>query len=65
VACTLNAPGLWHDSVIAENGGLYETLRRVRNNTGGKAVVDSAFSLKKCPFLIKSGGKTSRNGVDD
>jgi hypothetical protein len=59
VACTLNAPGSWHDSVIAENGGLYDTLRGVHNNTGGKAVVDSAFSLKQCPFLIKSGKKAS------
>jgi hypothetical protein len=35
VACTLNAPGLWHDSVIVENGGLYEMLREVHPNTGG------------------------------
>jgi hypothetical protein len=55
VACTLNAPGSWHDSFIAENGGLYASLEEVYNNTGGKAVVDSAFSKKRCPFLIKSG----------
>jgi len=29
VACTLNAPGSWHDSYIAENGGLYDTLQTI------------------------------------
>jgi len=57
VACTLNAPGSWHDSFIAQNGGLYDVLRAVFNTTGGKGVVDSAFSKKHCPFLIKSGNR--------
>jgi hypothetical protein len=57
VACTLNAPGSWHDSFIAENGGIYVTLESVYISAGGKAVVDSAFSKKRCPFLIKSGKK--------
>jgi len=26
VACTLNAPGSWHDSFIAQNSGLYDQL---------------------------------------
>jgi hypothetical protein len=26
LACKLNAPGSWHDSYIAENGGLYDKL---------------------------------------
>jgi hypothetical protein len=55
VRCTVNAPGSWHDSYITENGGLHETLRNVYSNTGGIAVVDSAFSKKRYPFLIKSG----------
>jgi hypothetical protein len=55
VACTLNAPGSWHDSYIAENGGLYDTLRTIHERTGGIAVVDSAFSKKRCPFFIKFG----------
>ncbi len=38
-----------------ENGGFYETLEAVYNTTGGKSVVDSAFSKKWCPFMIKSG----------
>ena len=29
VTCTLNAPGSWHDSYIAENGGLYTKLKAV------------------------------------
>jgi hypothetical protein len=55
VACTLNAPGSWHDSYIAENGGLYDKLKAVHETTGGITVVDTAFSKKRCPFLIKSG----------
>jgi hypothetical protein len=55
VACKLNAPGSWHDSFIAQNGGLYDQLRAVFDSTGGKRVVDSVFSKKHCPFLIKSG----------
>ncbi len=55
VACTLNAPGSWHDSDIAENGGLYDKLQSIHEHTGGIAVVDSAYSKKQCPFLIKSG----------
>jgi hypothetical protein len=55
VRCTVNAPRSWHDTYTAENGGLHETLRNVYSTTGGIAVVDSAFSKKRCPFLIKSG----------
>jgi len=50
VACMLNAPGSWHDSYIAENGGLYDQLKAVFDSSGGKGVVDSAFSKKQCPF---------------
>jgi hypothetical protein len=28
VLCCLNAPGSWHDSFIAENGGIYNKLGR-------------------------------------
>jgi len=55
VACCVNAPGSWHDSIVAENGGLYSDLKVVHDATGGKCVADSAFSLKQCPFIIKSG----------
>jgi hypothetical protein len=62
VACTLNAPGSWHDSIIAKSGGLYSKLQLIHERTGGIAVVDSAFLKKRCLFLIKSGkakvGKT-------
>jgi cob(I)alamin adenosyltransferase len=54
VACMLNAPGSWHDSYNAENGGLNATLQNVYETTG---VVDSAFWKKLCLFLIKSGKK--------
>jgi hypothetical protein len=57
VACTLNAPGSWHDSFIAHNSGLYDQLKAVFNTAGGKGVVDSAFTKKHCPFLIKSSNR--------
>ena len=46
VACTLNAPGSWHDSYIAEMGKLYEKLKSVYDATGGIAVIDLAFAKK-------------------
>ncbi len=55
VACALNAPGSWHDSEIAANCKVYDKLQLVYDRTGGIAVVDSAFSKKRCPFMIKSG----------
>jgi len=30
-------------------------LQSIHEHTGGIAVLDSAFSKKQCPFLIKSG----------
>jgi hypothetical protein len=55
VACTLNAPGSWHDSYIAENGRLYDKLKKIYDEFGGIAVVDAAFSKKHSPSMIKSG----------
>jgi len=55
VACTLNAPGSWHDSYTAASSKLYEKLKSVFDATGGIAVVDLAFSKKRCPWMIKSG----------
>jgi hypothetical protein len=52
VCCIIKAAGSWHDSYIVENGGLYEMLRDVFVTCGGIAVVDSAFSKKRCPILI-------------
>jgi hypothetical protein len=50
-------PGSWHDLTVAECGGLYSDLKSIHDATGGKCVADSAFSLKRCPFIIKSGKK--------
>jgi hypothetical protein len=60
VACTVNGPGSWHDSFIAENVGIYAKLESVYETTGEKAAVDSAFLLKRWQFLIKSGKKKHR-----
>jgi hypothetical protein len=55
VACAVNSPGSWHDSVIAENGNLYEKLQSVFDCCGGIEVVDSTFSKRCCHFMIMSG----------
>ncbi len=54
MAC-YNVPGCVHDSTIAKWGRIYEKLNDVYNSPlHGKCTVDSAFSKKRCPFLIKS-----------
>ncbi len=54
VACSINNPVNVHDSQVAEHGGVYGKLEEQFVITGGKGVVDSAFSLGRYPFLIKS-----------
>ena len=51
--CTLNAPGTWHDSTIAEYG-VYTKMEHVFETYGAKVVVDSAFNLSNKRYLIKS-----------
>ncbi|CDF36841.1 unnamed protein product [Chondrus crispus] len=53
-ACAVNAPGAMHDSTIADWGNIYKKLQDVYDRTGGRCVVDSAFSKGNHPFLIKS-----------
>jgi hypothetical protein len=64
VAETLNNPGSRHDSICALNGNLYNTLADVYDRDGGKCVVDSAFSQKRCRFLIKSGKEKLGESAD-
>ena len=52
--CCYNVPGSVHDSKVAELGDVFSKLGRVYDSVGGKCAVDSAFSLKKYPFLVKS-----------
>lgn len=54
IMCAVNAPGAFHDSTIAEWGGIYEKLGKVYEETEGKCVVDSAFCREFHPFVIKS-----------
>ena len=51
--CTVNSPGSWHDSAQADYG-VYQGMKEVYEMHGGKVVVDSAFNLKNCDYLIKS-----------
>ena len=53
MACT-NVPGCIHDSMVCEWGNICNQLQKVCDETGGTCTVDSAFSRKKCDFLIKS-----------
>ena len=53
VAC-MNVPGCIHDSMVCEWGDIYTQLEKVHEETGGTCTVDSAFSKRKCNFLIKS-----------
>ena len=43
-----NAPGVYHDSAIADCG-MYKLIDEVYVETGGKVVVDSAFKLLNLP----------------
>ena len=51
--CTLNAPGTFHDSTMAEYG-VYQKMEELYNDFGVKIVVDSAFNLAGKPYLIQS-----------
>mmetsp|Transcript_21055 Transcript_21055/g.58541 ORF Transcript_21055/g.58541 Transcript_21055/m.58541 type:complete len:322 (-) Transcript_21055:28-993(-) len=52
-ACTLNAPGCWHDSTQADYG-MYQKMKEMYDQYRAKVVVDSAFNLSAKDFLIKS-----------
>ena len=50
-----NCPGSFHDSHVADLGGIYDKLRNVYEKNGGKCSADSAFSSgEHFPFIIKS-----------
>ena len=52
--CCFNSPGCWHDSTQADHGGVYDKVEEVYTATGGKVVIDSAFSLGNRGYFIKS-----------
>jgi hypothetical protein len=53
--CGLNAPGMMHDSTLANYSNIYEKLEKMFGETGGKVGVDSAFRLANNDFIKKSG----------
>lgn len=53
-ACSINAPGCWHDSTVADYGGVYEKMERLYKDFGAKTVVDSAFKIGDGEFLVRS-----------
>jgi hypothetical protein len=52
--CSINSPGCWHDSTQADHGGVYDKCEEVFDQTGGKVVIDAAFSLGQKGYFIKS-----------
>jgi len=56
-----NVPGSVHDSLMAEWESVYDKLGRVYPCCGGKCTVDSAFSRKNHPYLIKSSQEFAAN----
>jgi DDE superfamily endonuclease len=59
--CCYNIPDSIHDSKIAEWGGVYHKLSKVFRKTRGKCCTDSAFSLARCPFILKAGQANYEN----
>ena len=51
--CTINAPGTFHDSIMADYGA-YEKMEDLYDEFGVKVVVDSAFKLSDKNYLIRS-----------
>ena len=51
--CTINCPGTWHDSTIADYG-IYTKMGAIYKHFKAKLVVDSAFKLADQNYLIKS-----------
>jgi hypothetical protein len=49
-----NMPGSFHDSTVAEYGGVHSKLDAMYQKYGGKCTADSAFRERSYPFLIKS-----------
>ena len=64
VVAAMNVPGCIHDSMVADWGKTYEKLEKVYIRTGGKCTVDSAFSKRRPPFLIKSSQQLPYGGED-
>ena len=58
--CTINCPGTWHDSTMADYG-VYEEMEQLYDSHGVKVVVDSAFNLRGKAFLIKSSQEDPMN----
>ena len=54
IACTLNAPGTWHDSTLAHWGSMYSQLQKCWQDHHGKVLMDSALASNMYEFIIQS-----------
>jgi hypothetical protein len=52
--CSIASPGCWHDSTQADHGGVHDKCEKISDETGGKLVIDAAFSLGRKGYFIKS-----------
>ena len=51
--CAINCPGSMHDSIMS-NYGVYRKMEAIHLRDKASVLVDSAFSLKAAPYIIKS-----------
>ena len=65
VMAGLNCPGSFHDSKVARELGIYDTLQDLYATTGAKTVVDSAFLLPDEDMFYKSGQSPQFTGNVD
>jgi hypothetical protein len=54
IGAAVNYPGSFHDSTVCTMGGLYDRLQEMYDLCGGKCVMDSAFTSRDKPYVIKS-----------
>ena len=54
IACTLNAPGTWHDSTLSQWGSMYSKLQKCWEEHHGNVLMVSAFASNMYEFIIQS-----------
>ena len=52
--CSINAPGSWHDSQVAESGGVYDKIAAIYEKYGLNVIADSAFPRGSKGGIVRS-----------
>ena len=52
----ISCPSNMHDIMVNNDLGIYETLQKIYDHTGGKCIVDSAFNIvvQSASYMYKS-----------